>query len=131
GVRAAADAVGRAQPVEIRQDLLARQRLAVEFDRLAVGELQADRQRLARPRRARRAPAARALARRFPLVDLAAGHGHAQQVLVDGVGLLLGAHAEAALLQVGLLVGAGLGVLFLDLADRRHDPVVALRLHRQ
>src|SRR5690606_29975912 len=131
GVHAAADALLREQLVEPRQDLLARQRLAVELHRLAVDELQADRQRLDRPRAAGSAPAARALARGLPLVDLAAGHGHAQQVLVDRVGLLLGAYAEATLLQVGLLVGAGLGVLLLDLADRGHDAVVAAGLDRQ
>jgi hypothetical protein len=79
----------------------------------------------------RRAHQPRALARRFPRVDLAAGQGHAQQVLVDGVGLLLAAHAEAALLQVGLLVGARLRVFLLDFADRRDDAVIATRLHRQ
>src|SRR5690606_14305067 len=93
--------------------------------RLATGKTQRRPQRFVGPLFAPRAPAARALARRLPAVDLAAGQGHAEQVFVDGVGLLFRAHAEAAFLQVGLLVGAGLRVLLLDFADRGDDAVVA------
>src|SRR5690606_29672882 len=125
GVQPAADAVLREHRVEARQQLLASERLAVQRDRFAALEAQPRLQRLGRPLLAPRAPAARALARRPPVVDLAAGQGHAEQVLVDGVGLLLRVHGEAALLEVGLLVGAGLRVLLLDLADRGHDRPVA------
>src|SRR6185437_12260443 len=131
GVEAAAHAVRREQRIELRQQLVAGELLAVQRHRLAVLEAELHAQRRRRPLGARLAPAARTLARGFPLVDLAAGHGDAEQVLVDGVGLLLGAHAEAALLQELLLVGARLGVLLLDLADRRHDLVVTQRLHRE
>src|SRR5690606_10516792 len=128
GIHAAPDAVGGEHAVEPGKDLLARHLPAIDRHRFAPDEAQRDLQRFIRPGAARRAPAAGALARRFPAVDLAAGHGDAQQVLVDGVGLLLRLHAEAALFQIGLLVGAGLRVFLLDLADRRHDPVVARRL---
>ena len=106
-------------------------RFAVQRYRLAVDEADRHLQRFGRPFGTRLAPAHRTLARRLPTVDLAAGHGQAQQVLVDGVRLLLRAHAEAALLQISLFVGARLRVFLLNLADRRHDLVVAQRLHRQ
>src|SRR5690606_998454 len=126
-----ADTVPGEQPIELRQQLVAGHLRAIQRHRLAVLETDPHLQRLGGPLGARLAPADRALARRLPAIDLAAGHGQPEQVLVDRVGLLLGAHAEAALLQVGLLVGAYLGVLLLDLADRRHDAVVALGLYRQ
>src|SRR5690606_31654913 len=131
GVHAAADAVLGEHGVEAGQDLRAFQRLAVQLHRLALDELQGHLQRLDRPGRTRRAQAAGAFAGHFPLVDPAAGHGHAPQAPVDGVALLLGTHLATALLEVLLLVGAGLGVLLLDLADRGDDAVVALRLDRQ
>ena len=94
-------------------------------------ELDGDAHRLRRPFAARRAPADRALARLLPAIDLAAGDGHAEHVLVDRVVLRLRAHAKAALLEIFLLVGADFGVLLLDLADRRDDLVVAERLDRE
>ena len=130
-VHAAAHAIGREQRVQFRQQRGAGDGLSVQADRLAVPEADRHPQRFHRPLGARRAPATGALARSRPGVDLAAGHGQAQQVLVDGVALLLGAHAEATLFQVGLFVGTGLRVFLLDLADRRHDAVVATGLHRK
>src|SRR5690606_28204638 len=127
----AADAVLREQAVELREQRVSREPVAIKRDRLAILETELHPQRLRRPFGARLAPTRRTFARRLPTVDLAARHGQAQQVLVDRVGLLLGPHAEAALLQVRLLVGAYLGVFFLDLADRRDDLVVAQRLDRQ
>ncbi len=125
GVEAAAHAIARELAVQPRQDRRAIHRLAVQRHGFATLEADRDAQRLRRPLLARRAPAARALARRFPAVDLAAGQGEAQHVLVDRVGLLLRTHFEAALLQPALLVGPHLRVLLLDLADRRHDHIVA------
>lgn len=49
--------------------------------------------------------------RGFPTVNFATGHGQAQQVFIDGVRLLLGTHSKAAIFQIRLLIGAGLGVL--------------------
>ena len=131
GVDAAAHAVRSEHLVEPGQDLLTRHGLAVQLHRLALDKLQLDRQRLDRPGAARGAPAAGALTRGLPAVDLAAGHGQAEQVFIDGVGLLLGAHAKTALFQVLLLVGAGLGVFLLDLTDRGDDFVIAQGLDRQ
>src|SRR5690606_37017497 len=125
GVDAATDAVLREHRVEPGQQLVAGHLRAVQRHGLALDEAQRRAQRFDRPRLARRAPAARAFARRVPAVDLAAGHGQAEQVLVDRVGLLLRAHAEAAFLQILLLVGAGPGVLLLDFPDRRDDAVIA------
>ena len=105
--------------------------MTVQRHRFAADETDDDLQRRFGPFAARRAPAARALARRFPAVDLAAGHRQPQQVLVDRIGLLLGAYAEATLLQIGLFVGAGLGVLLLDFANRADDGVVAAGFDRQ
>ena len=131
GVHAAADAIRREQCVEFRQQLGAGHRMTVQRHRFAADETDAHLQRRFGPFAARRAPAARAFARRFPAVDLAAGHRQAEQVLVDRVCLLLGAHAEAALLEIGLFVGAGLGVFLLDFADRRDDREVAAGLDRE
>src|SRR5690606_18994685 len=131
GVQPAADAVLREHGVQAGPQLRAGHRLAVQGDRLAVLEAQANLERFQRPLLAPRAPAARTLRRRLPRVDLATGQGHAEQVLVDGVGLLLRVHREAALLEVGLLVGAGLRVLLLDLADRGNDRPVPRRFHGQ
>src|SRR3546814_13935696 len=75
--------------------------------------------------------AACAFARRVPAIDLAAGHGQPEQVLVDRVGLLLRAHAEATFFQVLLLVGARLRVFLLDFPDRRDDAVTTGSLHRE
>jgi len=104
---------------------------AIERDSLASDERQFHAQGFGWPFGAWLAPAARALARRLPTIDLAAGHGHAEQILVDRVGFLLCAHTEAAFFEIFLLVGARLRVFLLDFADRRDDGVVALRLHRE
>src|SRR5699024_6436416 len=88
-------------------------------------------QRLGWPFGRRAAPAACTVAGRLPLVDFASGQGHSEEVLVDGVALLLAAHAETARLQKGLFVRTRLGVLLLDFTYRRDDLPIALRFHSQ
>src|SRR3546814_2329149 len=98
----------REQLVEPGQKFVARHLFACEHHGFALHEAKRRAQWFDGPCLARRAPAACAFARRFPAIDLAAGHGQPEQVLVDRVGLLLRAHAEATFFQVLLLVGARL-----------------------
>ena len=131
GVHAAAHAVLRKHRIEFGQDFFAGEYLPIQRHRLPLCKPQAHLHCLGRPLLAARAPTTRTVAGGFPTVNFATGHGQAQQVFIDGVRLLLGTHSKAAIFQIRLLIGAGLGVLFLDFTDRRNDAVLALRLHCQ